>query len=293
MVAELRGRLHRPSTSVRSRTRRSTTSRAAASQPPITGTVTTAGRRRRRLRGDGAPTPASSSRTPTGDGDPATSDGIFVFTGSQNLASARATSSGSRAIARERFNQTTLNGTNSNSSAVPGGQHRRMRHRAASPPTDVTLPFANADFPERYEGMLVRLPQPLVICRVLQLRPVRRDRARPAARRRVPRLHRAPRSTPRAPQPTPGRSPTASAGSRSTTTRARRTRRSCAIPNGDPFSLANRFRGGDTVANTVGVLGFDFSLYRIYPDRGRRLHGGQPAAGRAGTRRRHASGSRR
>jgi predicted extracellular nuclease len=36
-------------------------------------------------------------------------------------------------------------------------------------------------------------------------------------------------------------------------------------PNGDAFSLANRFRGGDTVQNTVGVLGFDFSLYRIFP----------------------------
>ncbi|HET9221858.1 MAG TPA: ExeM/NucH family extracellular endonuclease, partial [Roseiflexaceae bacterium] len=36
-------------------------------------------------------------------------------------------------------------------------------------------------------------------------------------------------------------------------------------PNGAPFSLSNRFRGGDTVQNAVGVLGFDFSLYRIMP----------------------------
>ena len=36
-------------------------------------------------------------------------------------------------------------------------------------------------------------------------------------------------------------------------------------PNGDPFSLTNRFRGGDTVQNTVGILGYDFSLYRIFP----------------------------
>jgi predicted extracellular nuclease len=36
-------------------------------------------------------------------------------------------------------------------------------------------------------------------------------------------------------------------------------------PNGQPFSLTNRFRGGDTVANTTGILGFDFSLYRVYP----------------------------
>ena len=27
----------------------------------------------------------------------------------------------------------------------------------------------------------------------------------------------------------------------------------------------NRFRGGDLVTNTVGVMGFDFSLYRIQP----------------------------
>ncbi len=36
-------------------------------------------------------------------------------------------------------------------------------------------------------------------------------------------------------------------------------------PNGDPFSLTNRFRGGDTVTNTVGILGYDYSLYRVYP----------------------------
>ena len=36
-------------------------------------------------------------------------------------------------------------------------------------------------------------------------------------------------------------------------------------PNGSPFSLANKFRGGDTVQNTIGVLGYDFSLYRIVP----------------------------
>ncbi len=36
-------------------------------------------------------------------------------------------------------------------------------------------------------------------------------------------------------------------------------------PNGDPFTLTNRFRGGDSVQNAVGVLGFDFSLYRIFP----------------------------
>ena len=36
-------------------------------------------------------------------------------------------------------------------------------------------------------------------------------------------------------------------------------------PNGQPFSLSNLFRGGDLVTNAVGVLGYDFSLYRIVP----------------------------
>lgn len=39
-------------------------------------------------------------------------------------------------------------------------------------------------------------------------------------------------------------------------------------PNGDPFSLTNRFRGGDTVTNTVGVLDERFGLYRIQPTQG-------------------------
>jgi uncharacterized protein len=36
-------------------------------------------------------------------------------------------------------------------------------------------------------------------------------------------------------------------------------------PNGQPFSLTNSFRGGDTVANTTGVMSWDFSLWRIQP----------------------------
>ncbi len=49
-------------------------------------------------------------------------------------------------------------------------------------------------------------------------------------------------------------------------------------PNGAPFSLTNYFRGGDTVANTVGVMGYDFNLLPNHADGAGRLHGGQPAA---------------
>ena len=64
----------------------------------------------------------------TGDGDPATSDGIFVYTGATNLVSVgqvvRVTG-----FARERFNQTTLNGSNSNSCRSACREYRSMRHR--------------------------------------------------------------------------------------------------------------------------------------------------------------------
>jgi uncharacterized protein len=36
-------------------------------------------------------------------------------------------------------------------------------------------------------------------------------------------------------------------------------------PNGTGFSLSNSFRGGDTVANTTGVMSWDFNLWRIQP----------------------------
>jgi predicted extracellular nuclease len=36
-------------------------------------------------------------------------------------------------------------------------------------------------------------------------------------------------------------------------------------PNGEPFSLTNRFRGGDIVQNATGVMDFSFGLYRIQP----------------------------
>ncbi len=36
-------------------------------------------------------------------------------------------------------------------------------------------------------------------------------------------------------------------------------------PNGDEFTLANRFRGGDTVQGATGVMDYRFDLYRLQP----------------------------
>ena len=39
-------------------------------------------------------------------------------------------------------------------------------------------------------------------------------------------------------------------------------------PNGLDFDLTNLFRGGDTVANVTGVINYDFGLYRVQPTQG-------------------------
>jgi predicted extracellular nuclease len=226
----------------------------------ITGTVTTQGV----VVGDFEGSAAGSGfflQDVGGDGNPATSDGIFVFTGNANTVSAgqvvRVTG-----FARERFNQTALNGSNSNTSPVTSIFDCGTTTSVA--PTDVSMPFASADAPERYEGMLVRLPQALTIAEYFnydrfgeivlglpldgETRPFTPtsivDPGQPALDRLLAnQLRRITLDDNQSAQNPPV----------------------LRHPNGAPFTLANRFRGGDTVRNTVGVLGWDFNLYRIFP----------------------------
>jgi uncharacterized protein len=191
-----------------------------------------------------------------GDGDPSTSDGIFVFTGAGDPVSVgqvvRVTG-----FARERFNQTTINGSNSNSAAVT--QIADCGTTTSVPATDVSMPFASPDDPERYEGMLVRFPQSLVISEYFNY-----DRfgeivlAQPLD------------GETRAFTPTSIVDPGGPALARLLANQLRRITLDDNLsaqnpaflrhPNGAAFSLDNRFRGGDRVQNTVGVLGWDFSL---------------------------------
>jgi predicted extracellular nuclease len=207
---------------------------------------------------------------PTGDGDPATSDGIFVFTGD-----AFAVASGDlvrvTGFARERFpnasgaGQTSLNGTNSNSSPVTAIVNCGTSELPA--PVDVTLPNSTATSLEPYEGMLVRFPQTLVISEYFNY-----DQfgeivlALPLAGETRPFTG------------TAIDQPGDAANARTLANSLRRITLDDTLavsnppslrhPNGLPFSLDNMFRGGDTVANAVGVLGFDFSQYRIQPTQG-------------------------
>jgi predicted extracellular nuclease len=200
---------------------------------------------------------------PTGDGDTDTSDGIFVYSGASNLVSAgdyvRVTG-----FARERFNQTTINGSNSNSAAVTNVRHCGTGSVVA---TNVNLPFASAGAPERFEGMRVRFPQTLVIAEYfnydrfgdLVLALPLDGESRPFTGTAI-----------EEPGPDAIARNRANALSRITLDDVNATQNPAVLrhPNGDPFALDNLFRGGDQVANAIGVLGFDFSLYRILPTGG-------------------------
>jgi predicted extracellular nuclease len=225
----------------------------------ITGNVTTQGV----VVGDFESTTGLSGfylQDPVGDGNVATSDGIFVFTGSANVVSAGQVVRVS-GFARERFNQTALNGTNDNSSPVTAIVDCGAGSVA---PTDVTMPFAALDSPERYEGMLVRLPQNLVISEYFNYgRFGEIVLALPLAGETRPFTG------------TAIDEPGAPANARTLANSLRRITLDDGLgiqnpeflrhPNGAAFELDNRFRGGDTVQNTIGVIGFDFSLYRIQP----------------------------
>ena len=72
-----------------------------------------------------------------------------------------AMSCASAGFARERFNQTAINGANNNT--APTTVIVDCGSTGNVDPVDVTLPSESSTSLERYEGMLVRFPQDLVI----------------------------------------------------------------------------------------------------------------------------------
>jgi uncharacterized protein len=227
----------------------------------ITGTVTTQGV----VVGD-FETSASLSgfymQDLTGDGDPATSDGIFVYTGNNDFVSlgqvVRVTG-----YARERFNQTALNGSNGNFAVVPLANIIDCGSGSVDP-VEVMMPFESPTYLERYEGMLVKFPQPLVISEYFNY-----DRFGEMV------LGLPLEGQSRLFTPTSVVEPGQPAIDLATENSLRKitlddvnsTQNPATLrhPNGMPFGLDNLFRGGDLVQNAIGVLGFDFNLYRIMP----------------------------
>ncbi len=188
-----------------------------------------------------------------GDGDVTTSDGIFVFEGGNTVDVNVGDVVRVEGEVDEFFDLTEI--TNVTFVEVLGTE--------TFVATPISLPWASLDEPEQYEGMYITVPQPLVISEYFNF-----DRFGEIVL-----------TTDRAMQPTavfdPG-SPEAAALAEANqlariTLDDNRTSQNpdpAIHPNGDPFTLTNTFRGGDTVENVTGVINYSFGLYRIQPTQG-------------------------
>jgi uncharacterized protein len=198
------------------------------------------------------------------DADPLTSEGIFVFarTAANVVPGDVVRVTGQAA----EFNSLTQINA-SNGTVVDCGD-------AALPdPTDLTLPVDSiADF-ERFEGMYVEFPQQLRISEYFNFdrfgeialcQPNPADPADEQDRLYQPTAIDEPYS--------PGAEARAEYNDEACITvddaRSEQNPDPARHPNGEEFTLDNRFRGGDIVQNTTGVLDFRFSLYRVQPTEG-------------------------
>ena len=181
-----------------------------------------------------------------GDGDPATSEAIFVFNGGgRDLVDL-----GDLVTVRGRIGEFEGQTQLSASDITVCGT-------GSVDPVDVTLPAPDAEYLERFEGMLVRFPQTLHVTELYQLG--RFGELMLSVDGRLP-------------QPTavadPG--PEAAAVQRAnelavvTLDDARNDQNPAVIyfgSSGSPLSAANTVRGGDTVTGVVGVLTFTWAGY--------------------------------
>jgi len=188
----------------------------------------------------------------TGDGDPATSDGIFIY-----APGGAAVGPGDRVRVRghvsEYFGLTEI---------TPGTVWICSAGNPLPAPAPLTLPVASLDAFEPYEGMRVTFPQPLYISEFFDF-----DRYGEIV------LTSNVQYTPTA-VVEPGAAATALAAAnaldRITLDDGRTSQNPdpAIHPNGLAFDLANRFRGGDTVTDVTGVLDYSFDKYRVQPTQG-------------------------
>jgi hypothetical protein len=186
---------------------------------------------------------------PVGDGDPATSDGIFVVRNSSLFDVDNGDHLRITAFVDEDFGQTQLESVDVVVCATG----------VSVTPTTAAVPM---DF-ETIEGMLVTFPQDLYISEFFNF-----DRFGEIVL-----------TTDRQYQPSQVEEPgsaaafavgAANAANRITLDDNRNSQNpNPAIhPNGAEFTLTNTFRGGDVVQDVTGAIGFGFSLYRIQPTTG-------------------------
>jgi predicted extracellular nuclease len=192
----------------------------------------------------------------TGDGNTATSDGIFVFNGNNNNVNlgdvVRVTGTASEFQGQTQISAVSI--INCGTGSVS--------------PVGVTLPFSAVDDPERYEGMLVRLSQTLYVTEHFQL-----GRFGMVVVSSGGRLQ----------QPTNLYPPGPDADDLQDQNNRNRIIIDDALQNqnpdpilfgraGNPLSASNTLRGGDTATGTVGVMTYTWAgnaasgnAYRVRP----------------------------
>jgi predicted extracellular nuclease len=193
-----------------------------------------------------------------GDGDPATSDGIFVFRGDSDDVRV-GDDVEVTGTAAEFQGQTQLSTT---SVEVCG-------HDTTRPAVDVTLPVASATALERYEGMLVRFHQKLFVTEHFQLGRFGQVVVSSGDRLAQP-TNLYPADDPRS-----GALAAANALNRLIVDDASQGQNPDPIVfgrDGQPLSAENTLRGGDTVTDAVGVLTYTWggnaaspNAYRLRP----------------------------
>ena len=188
----------------------------------------------------------------SGDGDAATSDGIFVYSTSLDV------NVGDKVRVRgyvdEYYDLTEITSVSQVWSCSTGN---------SVAPTALSLPVTTIDDLEAYEGMLVQFPQALYISEYFNF-----DRYGEIVL-----------ATDRQYQPTAIYEP----GSPEAAQLAEANQLSCITlddgrgsqnpdpayhPNGSDFDLTNLFRGGDIVQNVTGVVDYNFGFYKIQPTQG-------------------------
>jgi predicted extracellular nuclease len=186
------------------------------------------------------------------DGDPATSEGLFVFNANTNTVSL-----GDLVVVtdtvRETFGQTRLG--NAPIILVCGP--------APLPaPTDVTLPFSSPDAPEAFEGMRVRLPQNLTVTDNYFLGRFGQVTLSTGGRLQQPTQITTPGTLANAVQ-------AANDLNRiilDDTTNQQNPDPVIFARNGLTLTAANTLRGGDTVSNVVGVMTYGWGGASASPD---------------------------
>jgi hypothetical protein len=188
---------------------------------------------------------------PMGDGNPATSDGIFIYApGGMDIGFGDAV--------RVRGNISEYYGM----TEITANQIWICSSGNAVAATQLSLPVTSVDDFEAYEGMLVTIPQDLVIAEYFNFDRYGEIVLSTERYLTYTALY----------EPDPILYPLYQDYILNSITiddgRTNQNPDPAIHPNGFAFDLTNLFRGGDKVSNVTGVMDYSFDLYRIQPTQG-------------------------